>query len=136
MKYFIDEKNVIYGYEEDGSQDDLIGKKKPITEEEVQEILNPPPSQEEIIATAEANKQQLIDQANDYMNSKQWPGKAVLGRLKSNELAQYNEWLDYLDALEVVETSVAPNLEWPTPPAQAQLISGAVLVSAAVIASI
>ncbi|EFT5605165.1 tail fiber assembly protein [Escherichia coli] len=77
----------------------------------------PPPTPEEQIAAAELEKQQLINQANDYMNSKQWPGKAAIGRLKGEELAQYNLWLDYLDALELVDTSSAPDIEWPTPPA-------------------
>ena len=77
----------------------------------------PPPTREEQIASAATKKQQLINQANDYMNSKQWPGKAAIGRLKGEELAQYNLWLDYLDALELVDTSGAPDIEWPTPPA-------------------
>ncbi len=72
---------------------------------------------EEQIASAETKKQQLINQANDYMNSRQWVGKAAIGRLKGEELAQYNLWLDYLDALELVDTSSAPDIEWPTPPA-------------------
>ena len=77
----------------------------------------PPPTREEQIASAETKKQQLINQANDYMNSRQWAGKAAIGRLKGEELAQYNLWLDYLDALELVDTSGAPDIEWPTPPA-------------------
>ncbi|HHG9233276.1 TPA: tail fiber assembly protein, partial [Klebsiella michiganensis] len=77
----------------------------------------PPPTREEQIASAETKKQQLINQANDYMNSRQWVGKAAIGRLKGEELAQYNLWLDYLDALELVDTSSAPDIEWPTPPA-------------------
>ncbi|HCL9417769.1 TPA: tail fiber assembly protein, partial [Escherichia coli] len=40
----------------------------------------------------------------------------AIGRLKGEELAQYNLWLDYLDALELVDTSGAPDIEWPTPP--------------------
>lgn len=32
--------------------------------------------------------------------------------------AHYNAWLDYLDALEAVDTSSAPAIEWPTPPAE------------------
>jgi len=78
----------------------------------------PPPTHEEEVAAADAQKQQLIDQANAYMNSKQWPGKAALGRLKGDELAQYSAWLDYLDALEAVDTSSAPDIEWPTAPTQ------------------
>ncbi|HDD8993728.1 TPA: tail fiber assembly protein, partial [Escherichia coli] len=77
----------------------------------------PPPTHEEQIAAAELKKQQLINQSNEYMNTKQWPGKAAIGRLKGEELAQYNLWLDYLDALELVDTSSAPDIEWPTPPA-------------------
>ncbi|MFU1377518.1 tail fiber assembly protein, partial [Escherichia coli] len=77
----------------------------------------PPPTRDEIIKQAEQKKQQFIDAANNYINSKQWPGKAAIGRLKGDELAQYNLWLDYLDALELVDTSGAPDIEWPTPPA-------------------
>lgn len=68
------------------------------------------------IQTAEATREQLIGQANDHMNNKQWPGKAALGRLKEAEKEQYNSWLDYLDALEAVDTSSAPQIEWPSSP--------------------
>ncbi|EHK3245139.1 tail fiber assembly protein [Escherichia coli] len=77
----------------------------------------PPPTREELIVTADVEKQKRIDLANDYMNGKQWPGKAAIGRLKGEELAQYNLWLDYLDALELVDTASAPDIGWPTPPA-------------------
>ncbi|EFC1893158.1 TPA: tail fiber assembly protein [Escherichia coli] len=77
----------------------------------------PPLSKENLIALAELKKGKLINEANEHMNSRQWPGKAAIGRLKGEELAQYNLWLDYLDALELVDTSSAPDIEWPTPPA-------------------
>ncbi|WP_423244314.1 tail fiber assembly protein [Citrobacter portucalensis] len=77
----------------------------------------PPPSHEELVAQAEAEKQARIDQANEYMNSKQWPGKAAMGRLKDDEKAEYNAWLDYLDELEAVDISKAPDIAWPTPSA-------------------
>ncbi|HBJ0109435.1 TPA: tail fiber assembly protein [Escherichia coli] len=77
----------------------------------------PPPTHEEQQSEAERKKQALINRVNEYINSKQWPGKAAIGRLKGEELAQYNLWLDYLDALELVDTSSAPDIEWPTPPA-------------------
>lgn len=77
----------------------------------------PPPSHEVLIEQTESERQLLINHANDYMNGKQWPGKSAIGRLKGEELAQYNLWLDYLDALELVDTSSAPDIEWPTPPA-------------------
>ncbi|STL39919.1 putative phage tail assembly chaperone [Escherichia coli] len=77
----------------------------------------PPLSKENLIALADLKKRKLINEANEHMNSRQWPGKAAIGRLKGEELAQYNLWLDYLDALELVDTSGAPDIEWPTPPA-------------------
>ncbi|MEE7305286.1 tail fiber assembly protein, partial [Escherichia coli O18:H14] len=46
-----------------------------------------------------------------------WSHYPAIGRLKGEELAQYNLWLDYLDTLELVDTSGAPDIEWPTPPA-------------------
>ncbi|AFM76363.1 tail fiber assembly protein [Escherichia coli] len=68
------------------------------------------------ISVAATKLQALISQANDFMNGKQWPGKAAMGRLKDAEKEQYNAWLDYLDALEGVDTASAPDIEWPTPP--------------------
>ncbi|EPA1793837.1 tail fiber assembly protein, partial [Escherichia coli] len=41
-----------------------------------------------------------------------------MGRLKDAEKEQYNAWLDYLDALEGVDTASAPVIIWPTPPGQ------------------
>lgn len=76
----------------------------------------PAKSKDELIAEAERYRQVLIAQANDYINSKQWTGKAAIGRLKGDELAQYNLWLDYLDALEIVDVSPAPVIEWPEQP--------------------
>lgn len=76
----------------------------------------PEKSKEELIAEAENQKQGSIDYANDYINSKQWPGKAAIGRLKETELAQYNLWLGYLDELEAIDTSVAPDIIWPKMP--------------------
>ncbi len=46
----------------------------------------------------------------------QCPGKAEIGRLRVGELAQYYLWLDYLDSLELVDSSCAADIELPTPP--------------------
>ncbi|WP_241168449.1 tail fiber assembly protein [Escherichia coli] len=78
----------------------------------------PPPTKDELIQTAENERLRRIDAANDFMNSKQWPGKAAIGRLKGDELAQYNLWLDYLDALDAIKTASAPDIKWPTPPVE------------------
>lgn len=71
---------------------------------------------EEQISTAVAVKQCRIDQTNTYINDKQWPGKAAMVRLGDAEKMQYNDSLDYLDELEEVNTSSAPDIERPTQP--------------------
>ncbi|EFB9807872.1 tail fiber assembly protein [Cronobacter sakazakii] len=76
----------------------------------------PPLTHEEVVAQAGVEKQNLISAANDYINSNQWPGKAAMGRLKDTDKAKYNAWLDYLDNIEAVEISAAPDITWPNPP--------------------
>ncbi len=73
-------------------------------------------AKESAISAADNKKRLLIIEAREYIDSKQWVGKAAIGRLKGDELAQYNLWLDYLDALEALDTSSTPDINWPTPP--------------------
>lgn len=67
-------------------------------------------------AAAEAEKQSIIDRTNYFINSKQWPGKAVMGRLNEIEKEKYNAWLDYLDALESIDISNPLTICWPQKP--------------------
>ena len=76
----------------------------------------PETDKDQLIHAALLEKQGRISSANYTMNSKQWPGKAAIGRLKDDELAKYNVWLDYLDALYAVDVSNAPDIKWPTEP--------------------
>lgn len=73
-------------------------------------------AKESAISDAENKKRILINESTEYINSKQWPGKAAIGRMKGDELARYNLWLDYLDALDAVDTSSAPDIIWPEKP--------------------
>lgn len=79
----------------------------------------PPLTQAELQALANDEKQRRIATANGYINSQQWPSKLTLGRLSALETANFNEWLDYLDAVGAVDIVTAPDIVWPTPPAQA-----------------
>ena len=76
----------------------------------------PTPSQAQLIAIADGTRDGLIAEANAVMNSRQWPGKAALGRLKADEIKSYSLWLDYLDALAAVDTATAPDIIWPEKP--------------------
>lgn len=79
-------------------------------------VTLPPLNYEQKIEVVEADKLARIEQANNYMNNKQWPGKAVMGRLSSTEVIHYNLWLDYLEALESIDTAIVPEPQWPTRP--------------------
>lgn len=50
MKFYKDINNEVFAYEEDGSQDHLIGNKVLMTAEEVELHINPPKTEEQIIA--------------------------------------------------------------------------------------
>ena len=78
----------------------------------------PPPTQDDLIESAEKEKQILIGDANAYINSKQWPSKLALGRLKDEDKVKFNLWLDYLDALDAVDTSKPSKIKWPAEPAK------------------
>ncbi|MEQ5113887.1 tail fiber assembly protein [Morganella morganii] len=66
------------------------------------------------IAAAEAKKQYLIAEVNAETQMLQT--KLALGRIKDNEKALLNAWLDYLDELEAVDVSTAPDIIWPMKP--------------------
>lgn len=76
----------------------------------------PPPSAEDLLSEAENSRRLLIDEALSFISDKQWQGKAAMGRLKDGEREQYNAWLDYLDALDAVDISAVPDVNWPSSP--------------------
>ena len=86
----------------------------PLSEEKALEIANPPPTKEQLIEQAEAQKQCLIAEVNTETQMLQT--KLALGRIKEDEKALLNAWLDYLDLLEAVDISTAPDIEWPVKP--------------------
>ena len=49
MKFYKDINNEVFAYEEDGSQDHLIGDKVLMTSEEVELHINPPKTEEQIM---------------------------------------------------------------------------------------
>lgn len=73
-------------------------------------------TQHQIIELAILEKEGRIRFANDYMNKKQWPGKAAIGRLKGDDLIKYNEWLDYLDLVDAVDVKSTQEITWPNTP--------------------
>ena len=83
MKYYKDIKDNIYAYEEDGSQDHLIGDKVAMTAEEVEAHINPP-------KTAEQLQVELNAEARAYLVSTDW----YVIRLQENGIAVPQDVLD------------------------------------------
>ncbi|HAT3689742.1 tail fiber assembly protein [Citrobacter freundii] len=76
----------------------------------------PQPSQEELIAYAEQQKQQRIDEALQSVSVIQL--KLQAGRkLTGEEALRLNQTLDYIDEVEATDTSTAPDISWPVRPA-------------------
>ncbi|EPK8200429.1 tail fiber assembly protein [Morganella morganii] len=85
------------------------GKKQPM-----KWVPIPPPTKDQLIEQAETQKQYLIAEVNAETQLLQT--KLALGRIKDNEKALLNAWLDYLDELEAVDVSTAPDIIWPVKP--------------------
>lgn len=67
------------------------------------------------VANAEAEKKNRMDEIS--LAIAVWQTKLLIGRkLTASETAQLNTWLDYSDLLVAVDTSKAPDIEWPERP--------------------
>lgn len=76
----------------------------------------PEKAHDELMLEAEAEKQYRLDYASSKITV--WQTKLLMGRtLTASESAQLNTWMDYIDALEAIDTSTAPDIVWPEMPA-------------------
>lgn len=74
----------------------------------------PPPSQEEQVAQAEATKASLQREAEDAI--KPLERAKSLGIATDEEISGLTDWERYSVFLMRVDTSLAPNIEWPQKP--------------------
>lgn len=82
------------------------------------EFIPPPvadPAPAELIASADAGKQNRLSYATNKIVV--WQTKLLMGRtLTDSESAKLNAWMDYIDAVQAIDTSTAPDIEWPVAP--------------------
>ncbi|MGL5103067.1 MAG: tail fiber assembly protein [Plesiomonas sp.] len=76
----------------------------------------PPLTNDELVQLADEKKQRLISYASNVINANMWQTKLQLGRITSDEKRQLNLWLDYIDAVNAIDTSTAPDINWPVLP--------------------
>lgn len=76
----------------------------------------PAPTHEELVAAAERQQQELIDNAMQSISVIQL--KLQVGRkLTAAETEKLNTTLDYIDEVTATDTSTAPDVNWPERPA-------------------
>ncbi|WP_269450521.1 tail fiber assembly protein [Xenorhabdus doucetiae] len=113
-KYFLDPRGEVYGYPMDGSQDELIGNKKPISYEEMLKITNPPPTLEQLQQLAESQKRHRLKTAAEKIDICQ--DAVDLGIATNAEKSALTEWRRYRVLLNRVDCSTAPDIQWPEQP--------------------
>lgn len=119
QKFFKDVSNNIYCIDimpmnENSWESEIQPDWKSISKKEADKITNPPLTKQQLIEQTETEKQYLIAEVNAETQILQT--KLALKRIKADELELLNAWLDYLDLLEAVDTSTAPDIDWPQKP--------------------
>lgn len=82
--------------------------------------FTPPPEPDkthaELVVEADAEKQSRLDYATTRIVV--WQTKLLMGRkLTTDEAASLNAWMDYIDAVTVIDTETAPDaISWPPLP--------------------
>ncbi len=74
----------------------------------------PPLTYAELVDQSESQKRYLI--AEVQTETQMLQTKLALGRIKDDEKALLNAWLDYLDELEAMDVSSALEIIWPVKP--------------------
>lgn len=80
----------------------------------------PPPepekSHDELVEEADQQKQALLDHAAEVTSD--WKTELALGIISDEDKASLISWMNYIKAVKAVDTSTAPDITWPTPPAE------------------
>ena len=114
MKYFKDDKNSVYAYEDDVDDKYMKSGLTEISETEALALANPAPTQAELVALAEQKKAILLAEAADEI---EWRQYAVSkGVATDEESAALDKWGLYRVLLKRVDTSKTPDIEWPKTP--------------------
>ncbi|MBQ0266493.1 tail fiber assembly protein [Providencia rettgeri] len=85
-----------------------------MSKKEVDAYINPPVSKEQLIAEAEQQKQSLLTEANSAIAPLQ--DAVDLDMATDEEVALLKEWRKYRVLLNRVDTSLAPDIDWPQKP--------------------
>ncbi|ENZ0271287.1 tail fiber assembly protein [Morganella morganii] len=116
MNYYRDENSGVWGYDDDQVSGGFVreGLVK-ISEKEADKLLAPPaPTKEQLIEQAEAKKQRLMAEATTVIAPLE--DAVDFGIATSEEAAALKEWKRYRILLSRIDTSTAPDIDWPVKP--------------------
>lgn len=74
----------------------------------------PAPTQAELVARADNQKQALLNEANTVTDD--WRTELALGIISDEDKASLITWMQYIKAVKAVDTSKAPQVTWPVKP--------------------
>lgn len=74
----------------------------------------PGPSKDQIIYQAEQEKNARISSANAVFL--EWQTKLLLNIATDGQKKAVTDWVNYLDEVKAIDTSTAPEIEWPDQP--------------------
>jgi Caudovirales tail fibre assembly protein, lambda gpK len=74
----------------------------------------PAPTQEELIAEADAEKASRIAEANNV--TQMWQTQLMLGIITPEDKAKLTEWMQYVQVVQEIDTLKAPDITWPDKP--------------------
>ncbi|HAT1569895.1 TPA: tail fiber assembly protein, partial [Kluyvera cryocrescens] len=66
------------------------------------------------VAAAERTKQNLLAAARSTISI--WQTELQLGSISEEDKSQLIAWLAYIKAVQAIDTSTAPEINWPVPP--------------------
>ena len=89
---------------------------KKMTDKEVDAHINPPVSREQLVAVTEQQKQSLLSEANNSIAPLQ--DAVDLDMATEAEAAALQAWKKYRVLLNRVDTSTAPDIDWPEKPSK------------------
>lgn len=76
----------------------------------------PPPSKEEAVSYAEQQKSALLLEAQETISL--WQTELQLGMISDENKANLISWINYIKEVKAVDTTTAPDIIWPKPPAE------------------
>ncbi|MDU4291137.1 tail fiber assembly protein [Mixta calida] len=74
----------------------------------------PPPSQEQLVSSATAQKTAMLAEAN--ASTQAWQTQLLLGIITDTDKASLTTWMRYYQQVQSVDTSKAPDISWPAKP--------------------